>query len=350
MGLDLLVHEVGQALGDARRLFGPAPVPGGFGADSGLGGGRDAVSQAGAAAQTWGGASGPTYVAASGGQVRALDSVIGADQGATAGLGGSADAAAAGRGGMDAVLDDTRAGAAAIAPSTGTPAGKQALVTHLQGQLQRAKVLLQVSEQRNIALAGMIRNAATGYRGGFGGAAMMPGAAAGGLALPPSLTPHRPAHLVAHTRPAGHHPHTPPLASPAPGDKAAVAKYIYQAAIARGYSPDEATAIVAYSIGESSLVPTVSGGPQGGSGAADTVIGLFQEKPAFAEDGGIDPAQRYTVEGNVEAYLNNLARHCGAGDIFQQLLATSSGGPMFTGGYAAMGPLVAQARQYLGAV
>ena len=51
-----------------------------------------------------------------------------------------------------------------------------------------------------------------------------------------------------------------------------------------------------------------------------------------------------------EAYLNNLARHRGAGDIFQQLLATSSGGPMFTGGYAAMGPLVAQARQYLGAV
>ena len=80
------------------------------------------------------------------------------------------------------------------------------------------------------------------------------------------------------------------------------------------------------------------------------MIGLFQEKPGFAEDGGIDPAQRYTVEGNVEAYLNNLARHRGAGDIFQQLLATSSGGPMFTGGYAAMGPLVAQARQYLGAV
>ena len=200
MGLDLLVREVGQALGDARRLFGPAPVPGGFGADSGLGGGRDAVSQAGgAAAQTWAGAGGPTYVAASGGQVSALDSVLGADQGTTAGLGGSADAAAGGRGGMDAVLDDTRSGVAAIAPSTGTPAGKQALVTHLQSQLDRAKALLRGSEQRNIALAGMIRNAAAGYRGGFGGAAMMPGAAPGGLALPPSvrLTGLRPAHLVA---------------------------------------------------------------------------------------------------------------------------------------------------------
>ena len=115
-------------------------------------------------------------MATSGGQVTALDSVITADDGTTAGFGGSADASARGRRGMDAVVDDTRAGVAAIAPSTDTPAGRQQLVNHLQSQLQRAQVLLQVSEQRNMALAGMIRNAAAGYRGG--GAAMMPGAPA----------------------------------------------------------------------------------------------------------------------------------------------------------------------------
>jgi len=197
MSLDALVHEVDQALGDARRLFGSAPVPGGWGAAGGLGSGRDAVSQAnGAAAQTWSGAGGSSYVAASGGQVTAMDSVMGADQGTTEGLSGSAEASARGRGGMDAVIDGTRAGVAAIAPSTDTPAGRQQLVNHLQSQLERAKVLLQVSEQRSMALATMIRNAATGYRG-LGGAAMMPSAGAGALAFPSlasltALTSHRP--------------------------------------------------------------------------------------------------------------------------------------------------------------
>ncbi|MGH3556019.1 MAG: hypothetical protein ACRDTK_00600 [Mycobacterium sp.] len=198
MSLDALVHEVGQALGDARRLFGPAPapVPGGLGTAGGLGNGRDAVSQAnGAAAQAWSGAGGSSYAVSSGERVAALDSVIGADEGTTAGLGGSADASTHGRGGMDAVVKDTRAGVAAIGPSTDTPAGRQQLVNHLQSQMQRAKVLLQVSEQRNMALAAMIRNAAAGYRGGLGGPAMpglpamgapamMPGAGPGALALP----------------------------------------------------------------------------------------------------------------------------------------------------------------------
>jgi hypothetical protein len=357
MALDVLVREVGRSLGDARGLFGPTPQSGGWSSDSGLGAARDGVSQAGGAASaTWSGAAGSRYVTAGNRQITALHSVIGADQATQAGIDGGTDAAAQGGAGMDGVIDDTRAGVAAIAPTTGTAAGKQALVTHLQGQLHRAKVLLQVSERRNVALAAMIRDAAGGYRGGLGGlggSLVMSGAAPpGGLALPnpvrlAALTHHRPSHSLAHARPAGHPSRH--LAPPAPGDKAAVASYIYQAALARGYSPEEATAIVAYSIGESDLVPTISGGPQGGSGAADEVIGLFQEKPGFAQDGGVAAAQRYTVEGNVEAYLNNLARHRDAGDIYQQLLATSSGGPMFTGGYAAMGPLLARARQYLGA-
>jgi len=222
MSLDALVHEVGQALGDARRLFGSAPLPGGWGAAGGLGRGRDAVSQAtGAAAQTWRGAGASSYVPAGGGQVRELDSVISADEGIAAGLGGSAEASARGRSGMDTVLGDTRVGVAAIAPSTDTPAGRQQLVTHLQSQLQRAKVLLDVSEQRNIALAEMIRNAAAGYRGGLGGAAMMPGApamaapatmpgaGAGALTLPAlarltALARHRPsAGLAPHARRLG---------------------------------------------------------------------------------------------------------------------------------------------------
>ncbi|MBY0440593.1 MAG: hypothetical protein K2Q25_00385, partial [Mycobacteriaceae bacterium] len=152
MSLDTLVHGVGQVLGDAQRLFGAAPALGGWNSTGELDGGRDAVSQANnEATQTWSGAGGSNYVAASGGQITTLDSVIDADEGTTTGLGGSADAAAGGRSGMDTVIEDTHAGVAAIAPSTDTPVGRKQLVDHLQTQLQRAKALLQISEQRNMA-------------------------------------------------------------------------------------------------------------------------------------------------------------------------------------------------------
>jgi len=129
-----------------------------------------------------------------------------------------------------------------------------------------------------------------------------------------------------------------------PAGREAVARYIYQQARARGYSPHDATAIVAYSLGESGLDPTVSGGVQGDA----EVIGLFQEKPGFAAEGGVSPADRYTVEGNTTAYLNQLERHRGQGDIFQQLLATSVGGPMYTGGYPKMRELMGRAAVLLG--
>lgn len=123
----------------------------------------------------------------------------------------------------------------------------------------------------------------------------------------------------------------------------AVAQYIYQAAIGRGYSSHEATAIVAYSVGESGLNPRISGGVQGDA----EVIGLFQEKPGFARAGGVDPSARYSVEGNTTAYLNQLERHRGSGDIYDQLLATSVGGPMYTGGRGYMDQLMGRARGYL---
>jgi hypothetical protein len=149
MSLDALVHEVDQALGDARGLFGSAPTPGGWGIAGGPGRGRDAVSQAsGRAARTRSGAGGSNYVATSGGRVAALDSVIDADAGTTAGLGGSADTSARGRGAMEAVVNDARAGVAAIAPSTDTLAGRQQLVNHLRSQLQFVPALAGLEEDR----------------------------------------------------------------------------------------------------------------------------------------------------------------------------------------------------------
>jgi hypothetical protein len=142
-------------------------------------------------------------------------------------------------------------------------------------------------------------------------------------------------------------------AGPGPGaNKGEIAKYIYQAGVQAGLSPDEAVALVAYAIGESGLDPGISGGaqtvPGSPGGEADTVLGLFQEKPGFAQAGGVDPSMRGTVQGNVQAYINNLMKHRGQGDILDQLLATSQGGPMHTGGRGAMEGLIGQAKSILG--
>lgn len=84
---------------------------------------------------------------------------------------------------MDGVITDTRSGVAAIAPATGTPAGKRELVTHLQSQLDRAKALLRICERRNMELAALIGRGAGGYGAGMGAMPMGAGAMTGGMPM-----------------------------------------------------------------------------------------------------------------------------------------------------------------------
>jgi hypothetical protein len=165
MSLDGLVAQVGQVLGDARSLYGAAPQGGGWSSTQALSAGRDAIATAGGVVAGWGGAASSTHLAASDGRVLALDNVIGADGATGSGFGRAADMSQSGRNGMTGVVDDTRRGVAAIAPSTATPAGKRQLVDHLRLELDRAKSLLKVSEQRNVMLAQLIRGGAAGYGG-----------------------------------------------------------------------------------------------------------------------------------------------------------------------------------------
>lgn len=130
----------------------------------------------------------------------------------------------------------------------------------------------------------------------------------------------------------------------APGD---IAKYIYNQAIARGYSPSDARMIVAQAKGESSFNPTISGGRQGD----DEVIGIFQEKTAFS--GGLSVEDRKDPVKNIEAYFNQLQAHGGPGQEIVDLLArTSVGGPAHpaNGGRAYIQQLAAQLAdpQFLG--
>ncbi|KWX20448.1 hypothetical protein AFM11_30150 [Mycolicibacterium wolinskyi] len=183
MSLDALVAEVGQVLGDARRLYGPAPTAGGWSSTTALSAGKDGLAQTGGVLSGWGGASATTHLAANGGRVLALDNVIGADRGTAPGFTGAAQTSQSGGGGMDEVNADTRRGVAAIAPSTDTPAGKAQLVDHLQSQLDRAKALLKVSESRNIMLANLIRSASGGYGGAMPMGAGMGGPMGGGMPM-----------------------------------------------------------------------------------------------------------------------------------------------------------------------
>lgn len=108
-----------------------------------------------------------------------------------------------------------------------------------------------------------------------------------------------------------------------------IANYIINKALSQGYSRDQANAIATQAFGESGFAAGISGGPQGGSGAADTVLGVFQEKPAFAQAGGIDPSQRTDPQANIDAYFNNLAKAGGpsTSDIKGLLANVSGGGP-----------------------
>src|SRR6185295_19681568 len=184
MSLDGLVAQVGQVLGDARSLYRAAPQGGGWSSTQALSAGRDAIATAGGVVAGWAGAASSTHLAASGGRVLALDNVIGADGVTGSGFGGVADASQSGRNGMTGVVDDTRRGVAAIAPSTDTAAGKRQLVDHLQLELDRAKSVLKVSEQRTVMLAQLIRGGAGGYgtvgsRMGDGAMSPMMGAMSG---------------------------------------------------------------------------------------------------------------------------------------------------------------------------
>jgi hypothetical protein len=285
------------------------------------------------------------------------------------------EAAAQGRANTAQIRDGARAQAAAIRPVTDSPAGVRLLVSSMDGKLGQLQRELDTANAQSQLIATRLRQLAVRYRGGMGGGG--PAGGGGGMPIPGggggsgglgglSGLPTLPGAVMRGGHPGGGHPsaadnHTgnPAAAAgtaqgrippPAPGDTKAAVRYIYQAARARGYSDYEATAIAAYSLGEdASEDPTVSGGPQGGPGDENVVIGNFQEKPQFARDAGMSPADRFNVPGNTEAYLRTLERHRGEGDIFHQLFATSKGGPFYTGGYPAMERLMVQARQYLSA-
>jgi hypothetical protein len=185
MSLQGLVDATATALGGARDMYGPAATATGLPSTAGLQSLKTDLSAAvDSVPTTWRGDGGEGYKQSGGNGVAALDNVIGADGRVGPQVVTASTDSRDGRSGMNTVVSDTRNGVNAIAPSTDTPAGKQALVNHLDGQLDRAKALLTRSQQRGQMLSAMIRNAGAGYggagMGGMGGGGMPMGAGMGG--------------------------------------------------------------------------------------------------------------------------------------------------------------------------
>ncbi|BBY46878.1 hypothetical protein MARA_03080 (plasmid) [Mycolicibacterium arabiense] len=183
MSLQGLVDATAHALGGARELYGQAPAASGLPSTGGLQSLKaDLSASVDSVPASWRGSGGERYKLAGGNGAAALDDVVGADNRVGPQVVTASNESRDGRAGMNNVVSDTRSGVNAIAPSTDTPAGKQVLVSHLEGQLDRAKALLTKSEQRNIALANMVRAAGGGYGGGRGMGGGMP--MGGGMGMP----------------------------------------------------------------------------------------------------------------------------------------------------------------------
>ena len=64
---------------------------------------------------------------------------------------------------MENLIAETRSGVAALGSSARSPAGQQELATYLQGQLSKAKGLVQTFQQRSSELAETIRSVSASY-------------------------------------------------------------------------------------------------------------------------------------------------------------------------------------------
>lgn len=187
MTLDAFVSEAGRALGEGRSLYGPAPVGAGFGSAPKLDNARGQVNSAVAeSGGQFSGQAGDGYRGQARGSTQALDATTSADQGTGAGVAEGGAQARQGRTGADGVVDDARRGVAAIAPATSTQAGKVEMVNHLQERLMQMRGKLLQSEQRQMALAQMIRTASAGYRPPMGGGGMPSSGGGGGGGFSPA--------------------------------------------------------------------------------------------------------------------------------------------------------------------
>ena len=254
--------------------------------------------------------------------------VAGLDDDASATAGAGEANGQQGRAGATGVRQTAQTAAAAIAPATGNPAGVKMLVSTMDDRLADMQRQIDTTKAQNKLLAARLRQMAMAYRsmgggmpgggamgaargamGGFGGMPSMGGGMPGGGGIPGmSALSGLPARLASFRRP-GAETSTAGESIPAGAGSALgqltvnstpkqVAAAIIAEARRRGYSRQQAIAILSTAMQESGLRPTASGG--GGAWH-----GIFQQDAGYAG--------RDNPNLNIRAFFDRLERHGGPG-------------------------------------
>ena len=310
-----LIHHVEEILGRGHQLFGGAGAAGD--PASFEGGGR--LTDAGDQLHTNRG-----QMAGQGGALAAHYRVVTAEAGhalhdaarTDARLGRRVRAASradsAGWAGSTAAVDGARTDAADLTPLATTPAGQRALLGALRARLAQQQRIIAAARARDARLAAALR--ALGYhtRGGRSGRIPVRGSASGGVpggAHPPARPAGGsplPVRLVGSTHGAalrGVRPSVPgaaigtPLGALTPDSSPRqVAAAIIGEAHRRGYSPHQATAILADALQESNLNPRAQSPNK-------LWYGIFQQDSSYP--GRHDPNLA------IAEFFNRLDRHGG---------------------------------------
>lgn len=165
MSLDALIMEAGRALNDARRLFGSSPADGRWSRPQSLVDSRETVAEAGrAAASYWQGAARSAYREGNADRLQRLDNTLTADTQIAPVFANTGQTAAEAARRMDSLIAETRSRVDALAPRARTAAGQRELAIYLEGQVNRAKGLMQTFQERSTDLAARIDAAALGYQ------------------------------------------------------------------------------------------------------------------------------------------------------------------------------------------
>ena len=165
MSLQGLTDQVFDELYRARDLFGPTPRAAQFSNTAAVAAAHQALSaQHAEASAGWHSVGSAAYIDVGAGAVHRLSRVVAGDHATLAAMHTAAVSSATGRRLMDAIIAETHAGVATIAPTTDTPAGKRQLTEYLQNQLRRAHGVVHEVAQQSTTAGTAIRASANGYR------------------------------------------------------------------------------------------------------------------------------------------------------------------------------------------
>ena len=346
MSVGVLVRHVHEVLRRAHALFG-APSSGAVAVDAGWGlaGAGEPLRRTRRQMSGLAGALPAHYSVFAHDAVQALDAAAGTDRRLSVTVRDAGGADLSGRAGSAAVVNGGAIDTAGLAPVSGTPAGRRALIAALRARVAQQQHVITACKARDAQLAAVLRSLAYGRagRGRFGampvggmpfGAATAGGRFGGtsalsgwGGAVNPPATLGRGFHAMtsaaARLAAPGAAVETPLGAlTPDSGPREVAAAIIHEAR-RRGYSPYQTTAILADAMQESNLSPRAVSPNK-------LWVSIFQQDASYPG--------RHNPNLAIAEFFNRLERHGGPSspDIWKSIfwLQQRPGEPSAQAAYA----------------